>query len=377
MTLSTYSGGPGPRVHALIIGIGGYDHLIGGNSKTLPNVIDYGYLTQLSSPPRSAIAIADTLRDLSDDFRVPLGTVDLLISVSPQDPDPSGKGEKYDAATSSVIRKAFDAWWARCDSDPDNVAILYIGGHGVEGRRHVVLASDFGSSESQPWLDAFDIETTCKAFASNRAETQVLLIDTCREITPAMAESPDAVPLPLRNVGLHQTNHCRYSLRVFSTQRSSQAYGPRFAPSHFAAALIIGLRGGAASKNDGKWWITTGKMAERMSLLMEVAGADRVRQQPDTAASESCRLLEMRGIPKAKLKLSCEPEEAALEALLEYHKHGLPSLRRPEPSVEPWTIEVEPGHCITSAIFTGSRFQSMHRELWVEPPLTRERISVI
>ena len=87
MTLTVVDAGPGPRTHALVIGIGGYEHLKGGAGTPLPNLLQYGNLGQLTSPPRSALAIANALQSPELDWRVPLGTVDLLVSTAPGDPD--------------------------------------------------------------------------------------------------------------------------------------------------------------------------------------------------------------------------------------------------------------------------------------------------
>ena len=59
MTLKVIDAGPGPRTHALVIGIGGYEHLKGGEGTPLPNLLQYGSLGQLTSPrdPRWRLAM--------------------------------------------------------------------------------------------------------------------------------------------------------------------------------------------------------------------------------------------------------------------------------------------------------------------------------
>jgi hypothetical protein len=61
MTLTVLNDGRGPRTHAIVIGIGGNEHLKGGTGTPLPNLLQYGNLGQLTSPPRSALAVADAL----------------------------------------------------------------------------------------------------------------------------------------------------------------------------------------------------------------------------------------------------------------------------------------------------------------------------
>ena len=99
MTLTVVDAGPGPRTHALVIGIGGYEHLRGGAGAPLPNLLQYGNLGQLTSPARSALTIADALQSSMLDWQVPLGTVDLLVSTAPMDPGPSGDGVRLESTT--------------------------------------------------------------------------------------------------------------------------------------------------------------------------------------------------------------------------------------------------------------------------------------
>ncbi len=117
MTLTVVDAGPGPRTHALVIGIGGYDHLRGGAGTLLPNLVYYGNLGQLTSPPRSALAIAAALQSPELDWQVPLGTVDLLVSTAPGDRIPSGNGAPFGPVTRDAIQEAFDEWWKRCNAD--------------------------------------------------------------------------------------------------------------------------------------------------------------------------------------------------------------------------------------------------------------------
>jgi hypothetical protein len=77
-----------PSTHALIIGVGGYRHLSGGVDEKQQNIKNVGLLKQLTSPPRSAVAFAEWIMKAADRLRAPLGTVDLLVSPAPDDPDP-------------------------------------------------------------------------------------------------------------------------------------------------------------------------------------------------------------------------------------------------------------------------------------------------
>jgi hypothetical protein len=152
--------GDGPRTHVLGIGVGGYRHLDGGPSP-MGDPLLHGGVTQLSSPPLSALALRDRLVATNPDaWRAPLGSVDLLVSPHPEHPWPDGAGVKLEEPTMSNIKIAFDAWKKRCDSDSGNVAILYFCGHGLEKDEQYVLASDFGANENRMWENAIAVDST-------------------------------------------------------------------------------------------------------------------------------------------------------------------------------------------------------------------------
>jgi hypothetical protein len=374
MTLTVVDAGAGPRTHALVIGIGGYEHLKGGAGIPLPNLLRYGNLGQLSSPPRSALAIANALQSPVLDWQVPLGTIDLLVSPAPGDCDLFGDGVGFESATRGAIQRAFDEWWNRCQAHEGNLAFCYIAGHGLQGSHQIVLASDFGQSANQPWRHAFDIDDTRGALTANKAQAQVFLVDACCEITTSNVEVPNAPAPALRSPELRQPDNCLYELTIMATSRSRKAYGAPKQPSYFAKAFVAGLFGGAAKKGDGEWWITTVKLAERFYPLMDFVGADTHAQRPIPIAGREFRLARLRSAPPAKLQFACLPDEATLLADLAWQQRGQRPHRRRQRSLAPWTVDVEPGPYDVSATFKGQEYPNCNQEVIVEPPLTRERL---
>lgn len=377
MTLTVVDAYPGPRTHALVIGIGGYEHLKGGAGTPLPNLLQYGNLGQLTSPPRSALAIATALQSPELDWQMPLGTVDLLVSTAPGDRIPSSNGTQFGPVTRDAMQEAFDAWWKRCNADEGNVAFCYVAGHGLQGNRPMVLASDFGQSPIQPWRQAFDVNETLGGLTANKAQTQVFLVDACREVKTRNVEVPNAPGLGLCSPDLRQPDNCVYGLSIMATSRGRRAYGATRQPSYFAKAVVAGLEGGAAVKADGEWWITTGKLAERFYPLMDFVGADTDAQRPIPVAPRTFRLARLRSAPPAKLQFACRPDEATWLADLAWQQGALAPQHRPRRSPEAWTVDVEPGLCYVSATFTGREYRDrIKQDVIVEPPLTCERVMV-
>jgi hypothetical protein len=319
------------------------------------------------------LAIANALQSQALDWQVPLGTVELLVS--PGDPDLSGDRARCDETRRDAIQTAFDAWWDRCNADEGNLAFCYVAGHGLQGMHQIVLASDFGQSTNQPWQHAFDVDDTLQALTANKAQTQVFLVDACREITTSNVEVPNAPAPALRSPSMRQPDNCVYGLTIMATSRTRKAYGATKQPSYFAKAFVAGLAGGAAVKGDGEWWITTGMLAYRFYPLMRFVGTDPQAQRPIPIATQTFRLARLRSAPPAKLQFACCPDEATLLAELAWQQVGLEPRVRPQRSPAAWTVDVEAGIYSVSATFTGREYRDRQQDVFVEPPLTCERLA--
>src|SRR5262245_8715716 len=68
------------RTHALVIGVGHYTHLEGGGGPVAANTLGLG---QLSSPPYSAVRLANWFLDDFCNDDAPLGSLELLVSPTP------------------------------------------------------------------------------------------------------------------------------------------------------------------------------------------------------------------------------------------------------------------------------------------------------
>ena len=96
-------------------------------------------------------------------------------------------------------------------------------------------------------------------------------------------------------------------------------------------------------KSDGNWWVTSGKLAERLYALMDYAGADTNQQRPIPTASRTMRLARLRSTPPARLQLLCQPDDATGLADLSWRLGAAARQRRPRRAQTPWVIDVAPG----------------------------------
>ena len=193
-TSTGYQGGVClPGTHVFIVGVGEYTCLLGGDpARLLDKPMGLG---QLSSPPLSAIALADWFvggqtPDSNADERegfhnpdVPLASVELLVSPGLDYQCPGGTTVAVDAATRDNIDACYVAWLARAKSHPGNIAVFYFCGHGVAGSSDYILPSDFGAHRKNPWSNAIDIAETARAARREVGGSLYFFVDACRQVS--------------------------------------------------------------------------------------------------------------------------------------------------------------------------------------------------
>jgi hypothetical protein len=357
----------GPHAHALVIGVGGYRHLQGGVAEREPTLEHVGALRQLTSPPRSALAFAQWLVASAQDWTAPLGSVDLLVSPAPEDPDVLPDGMAATPATHANIEAAYEAWQQRCDEDDDNIAIFYFCGHGVEKSEQYLLAEDFGAT-ANPWRHAFAFESTRLAFKSCRARTHLFFIDACRKITSAMLTTAPQVA-GLGVVSLTGTDPS-FSLAMQAAAANEAALGPRRGVSYATQALLRALQGGAATRLSNGWVVETGQVAARITeILATIRPSEGSTMRCPCHVISSTPILKV-AMPKVGVVLSCRPTEANPLATLSCRRFSPPG---PEDQHQgaPWEFQVDAGFYQARATFSNGRFRQAETMIFATPPMQR------
>lgn len=240
--------GPGPKTHALVIGVSYYHHLPGGQGIPIREPMD---LEQLSSPTISAVAFAEWILSELNNLRAPLGSVEVLLSPVADVTLPDGTRRRSTRATMEEIRRAFDQWYVRCDSDPGNVAIFYFCGHGLMRQNLALLAEDFGVRPLAPFETAIDINSTWEGMARCKAQTQCYFIDCCRQASWAMQRQLDDPASTLVNPQFGIASE-RDAPRFMATGPARSAYGMSSSTTLFTNALLECLKRGA--RKEGARW---------------------------------------------------------------------------------------------------------------------------
>jgi hypothetical protein len=341
----------------LVIGAGAYPELNG--------LYD---LEPLSSPPRSAQAFAQWFERHHRLTDAPLGTVDLLVSPPVGDMPP----------TVSAIKKAVTAWFTRCNSHPDNVAVFYFAGHAIErGDEMALLAEDFGASPLNPMDEAISLKELELGMARCRARRQCFFIDACRQLPEAQAQTFGSfgVTLIQPNRGVLQADR-DYSI-YYATASSAEAYGLSGQVSRFTSVLLRALEGPGADDAEGHWVVLTSVLHRALIELFKVENQRPgvPPQLPRLGGSTMGFILHELGVPpRVPVIIGCDPSTHNASAEMRVQRaQQLVQKRTPTPGE--WELLLEPDRYEVSVVLPNRA--PIPDRLDVRPPLRSRRVKVL
>src|SRR5262245_59194038 len=146
----------GPRLHAFVIGVGDYPHLVAG----VKNAFNSNFsLQQLTTTVLTAKRIATWLATEYHNPDVPLGSIELFLSPAQEVARPDGTKVQIEDATMANVKAAFRATWLqqRCIPQPGGITLFYFAGHGLSsGGASYLLLSDFADQAANKWDNCID-----------------------------------------------------------------------------------------------------------------------------------------------------------------------------------------------------------------------------
>jgi hypothetical protein len=336
----------GPQTHALIIGVGRYMHLPGGDGPVLKKTFG---LRQLTTPPLSATALANWIVENLNNPVVPLGSVEMVLSPAQPYANPrTGASIDVAAATIDNIQAAFDTWYDRCARHPDNLAIFYFCGHGIARDNHYLLAEDFGASEKRPLQRTIDLERTHTGMARCAARTQLFLIDACREV-PYQLQGISSEDQGVALIeGRIDSDMARDAPILSATMQGRKAFGPPESMTNFTSALIRALDGGGAEQIEDVWRVTyLGVVKAVLDLLSTLIrpGAKQVEQMARSRGEAGDAVLHIsRTRPLVPVSVFCHPPAGARYADLAVISLNDPNSRFARtPAPGEWRLEAPAG----------------------------------
>jgi hypothetical protein len=337
--------GDGPRLHALVIGVGHYPHL--GEVKAVARGLPP--LDNLYSPPVSARKLAQWLVDHRLWLKgMKLGSVDLLVAPVPK----NGVIAKTSPGHMQSIGAAFDTWFERCNENAENVALFYFCGHGLQKDALLLLPEDFGIQKNNPWMHAIDFNATYRGMSNCAAQTQYFIIDACRQWSQSFVNDLNARGVPLGRSDIRKQKP-RLAPALYGAASGLAALSLKAGTvSRLTQAVIDCLGGKAAVKENGQWRVNVDTLGKAAKLLVEhgnrlLEGDNHQTVDPtigEFSAEKRTLLVLPDGFhPRALVEFDCEPSEATAHAQF-YHQGIFPKARKRTAGCKgPWSVEVPAG----------------------------------
>jgi hypothetical protein len=360
-----------PRMHALVVGVGAYRYLQGGD----PPSTDWPWrnLGQLTCPPRSAEKVGRwLLNSQTRDPVKPLGSLEMVTSP----PLHMGGGRNgapgidvdVEAATFEHFRDSLDLWYKRCNANRENIAFFYFSGHGIQADTLALLLEDAGKDQQRFFDWAFDFDGLYENMAQCEAGVQCYFVDACRS-SPTAAEGRKVQPRQL--IQLESKILDRDAPTIFSAVKGQAAYGTPGECTKFTTALLTALDGCGAERSPrgGTWQVTTESIGKAIRELLE-----RDSQLPAgiqcLGEAKGGAIRTLAGDPVVPFRLGCRPEEALAVACMQLVE-GMTrrvEAQRDTPQCRVWEDEIRADKYEFEATFADGRFHECKHPIWMQPP---------
>ena len=370
-----------PGTHALVVGIGRYPNLLGGDT---PSQRSDG-MKQLSSPPISARAFATWLIEEYHHTTKPIASVALLLSeLAPGPFDNAKAGTSGDVleATIANLTAAVTAWRQRADSSPDNRLVFYFCGHGIsEGEDMSLLASDFNPDDANPLNQALDFSKLRHGLKKCAASEQLFFIDACRASSDVLISQSGAafagqVPLlpGMRPLELPRL----LSVPYYATLAGDLSHARPDSVSLFTQALLRGLRGAGSDDPEGEWRVTTSRLQEAIDHFLKqpvFAGKVAGVQVPVVGELPVFDVHELTAAPVVPVYVGCAPPEVNATAEFVCRQAGSERFRRAVADVDSdnpqaeWAVDLEFGEYEFAATLAAGEVRT--KRLTVRPSYRR------
>ncbi|MDT9691274.1 caspase family protein [Streptomyces sp. P9(2023)] len=262
--------------HALVIGVGKYTHLDGGESPTTH--VGAAGMRQLSSPPLSAREFVTWLINGYNEPLKPLASVALLLSEAIPSPfvHPTTHDEHVvQAATIENIEAAVREWKRRGDADEDHRLIFYFCGHGVsQGVDVSLFASDMFADEENPFNGALDFGGLWRGLNRCLASQQIFFVDACRASSDRLisqfgTDSRGKVPIAGGEDRPEGSVRKRQHAVYYSTLDGEKSHARPDSVSLFTEPLIRSLKGpGSQNIHNNVWRVSVDSLSMAMRLFM-------------------------------------------------------------------------------------------------------------
>lgn len=315
--------------HALVIGTSDYKYL-DETKKIVVGRQTFG-LTKVKSCAVGAYQFATWLKNEYNCPTAPLQSIRLLAAPSELEIQKAPELKNVEISNTANVRKALLSWWKQCASHPNNVAIFYASGHGLQTNRdqYYVLLEDFAEDELTLSF-AIDVKAVFDGMiGASMANKQFFFIDACRaNVTSYVDQSFGAgLGLPRQFNGPDD----RLAPIICSAAPGRLALAEPGEPPIFSKALLASLRDPAAyvsglgNVKTMSYFTLVDSVQSKVEALAQGYSAEQCLVLGGLARNTTFQVLSEQRLPTPEVKIQMEPmaihsEVTALGALDEVVK---------------------------------------------------------
>ena len=173
--------GGGPGIHALVIGVSNYSSSDEDDKRRARKVKPI--FADIPGVAVGAIRFAQYLKSgFGSPRSVPLHTVRLLLSPVDDETRYLPEFDRWKLAEFWNVVDALEDWSTDCDSHSDNLAVLYIAGHGAvtgEGAQNVFLSE--ANRIRDRYAASVNLAAVQKTMKSYKAKSNLYIFDCCAQ----------------------------------------------------------------------------------------------------------------------------------------------------------------------------------------------------
>lgn len=295
---------PGPGIHALVIGV---SHYMARTRRGQTNLGDIDGTA--TGAARFAAFLAEGFHDPD---KLPVQTIRLLLSPTESESPYLPTRKKWAEASSENVMNALYDWYADCNQYPENIAIFYVGGHGIvttEGASEVFLSS--ANEQVDPHRVAVNMTITEEAMKWCQAAASIFLYDCCAIPHPPDFSTWNNGIFPL--IQPSQVGSVKHPLRITAARRGRPAYAIGAEEGTvFSWALLDVLRTAGEIVQESYFAVTPGRLEAHLPIKMS-SHPQLAVQEGDTPTVNGGYLAKgiSRPQPPPKFQISFVPDSAA------------------------------------------------------------------
>jgi hypothetical protein len=375
-------------IHALIIAVSDYTHLPGDDDPAQGGG-RFG-MKKLKTPAFGAFRFLEWLKQADEQGRLvkPLASHEIILAPSAQEAAIAGLAACADDASTENVVFRLREWRKRVAASPDNLAIFYFSGHGIQRNKEdaVLLLRDFAKSEAAMLENTISFYDVFNGMApskdpeadidfSNMGQTQIYFVDACRNL-PERIKNFDKLNTRTVFDSARGGRDDRAAPVFFAAVNDSRAFAEVGKGSFFSQALMAALGRGAEGTTvvGGKklWPISIYSLTTAIGIAFKKFATDQNFEPAGHFKDFDFCFLD--DAPRVDVTIQVQPEDRRIVSRIKVTQiGGAFKWEQPDPAPDhPYIIEVPAGiHQLTAVAADGvamdKGIEMINQKKWLWP----------